>query len=374
MSVFVVKGWCPDAWHPMAAGDGLLVRVRPWLARLTREEVVSLCEAALLYGSGVIDLTSRGNVQLRGVRESTMLPLLARLVELGLVVSDPACERRRNVLVAPDWEEGDDTARIARELVERLHELPDLPGKVGFVIDAGDGLALCREGGDFRVERGRHGGLILRAAGRRCGAALNHGTEVDALIALAHWFVETDGVRAGRMERHSATLPGFAQGDLAPTAVAKPSKAGRHRLGMALGVPFGRIEAKTLARLVASRSVEALRITPWRLVLVEGHGDCEGFVSNPDDSLLRVDACPGRPLCRQATVETRELARRIAPQIDGRLHVSGCAKGCARAAAADVTLTGREGRFDLAADACAGAPPVLSGLTAADVVAHFGAA
>ena len=30
----VVRGWCPNAWRPMAAGDGLLVRVRPRLGRL----------------------------------------------------------------------------------------------------------------------------------------------------------------------------------------------------------------------------------------------------------------------------------------------------------------------------------------------------
>lgn len=29
MSGFVVKGWCPDAWRPMATGDGLLMRIKP---------------------------------------------------------------------------------------------------------------------------------------------------------------------------------------------------------------------------------------------------------------------------------------------------------------------------------------------------------
>ena len=31
----MIRGWCPTAWRPMAAGDGLLVRVRPKLGRLT---------------------------------------------------------------------------------------------------------------------------------------------------------------------------------------------------------------------------------------------------------------------------------------------------------------------------------------------------
>ena len=70
MSGFVVKGWCPDAYRPMAAGDGLLVRVRPRLARLTREQTLGLCAAAIAYGSGEIDVTQRANLQLRGVTDA----------------------------------------------------------------------------------------------------------------------------------------------------------------------------------------------------------------------------------------------------------------------------------------------------------------
>ena len=46
MTGFAVKGWCPDAWHPMISGDGLLVRVKPRLGRLTREQALALCDAA----------------------------------------------------------------------------------------------------------------------------------------------------------------------------------------------------------------------------------------------------------------------------------------------------------------------------------------
>lgn len=374
MTAFTIKGWCPDAWHPMATGDGLLVRVRPHLARLTCNQVLALCDAALAHGNGLIDLTSRANLQLRGISESAMPVLLATLAEHGLVSRDPVLETRRNLLVAPDWSVGDDTVRIANDFMARLHELPDLPGKVGFVVDAGRYPTLAGESGDFRVERGLDGRLILRAAGRPCGAALDHGTEAEALVALAHWFVETGGRQAGRMARHSASLPAFARGDLRPANAAQPITAGPHRLGSALGAPFGQIEAQALVRLAGLGTIEALRITPWRLLLAEGHGDDTGFIRDPADPLLRADACPGQPFCPQATVKTRALARRIAPHVEGRLHVSGCAKGCARAAPADVTLTGRNGRFDLATGARAGAPPVLSGLTPAEVLAHFGAA
>ena len=74
----VVKGWCPDAWRPMMAGDGLLVRVKPRLGCLTRAQVLGLCDAAVAHGNALIDITARANLQLRGVRETGWQTLLDR--------------------------------------------------------------------------------------------------------------------------------------------------------------------------------------------------------------------------------------------------------------------------------------------------------
>ncbi|MBH1998091.1 MAG: cobalamin biosynthesis protein CobG [Sphingomonadaceae bacterium] len=375
MNLFVIKGWCPDAWRPMAAGDGLLVRVRPALGRLKRADMRVLGEVAAAHGSGQIDLTSRANLQLRGVRDDSLPALLGALMAQGLVDADPQIEARRSLIVPPDWREGDDSARIARDLAARLSQLPDLPGKTGFVIDAGVHCALLDESGDFRIERGSHGGLILRAAGHRSGAAIEHGQEADALVQLACWFAQTGGREARRMARHRAPLPPFATGLIAPAIAAMTLRPGPHPLGTIHGAPFGRIDAQLLTRLADNASVVALRVTPWRLLLIEGQGSAatDGLIHDPADPLLRVDACPGHPACPHATVDTRDLARRLAPHVEGRLHISGCAKGCARAAPAHVVLTGRDGRFDLAINACAGAQPLRAGLGPADILAHFGA-
>ena len=370
MSGFVVKGWCPDAWHPMAAGDGLIVRVRPRLGRLDRAQAAGLCEAARTFGNGLIDMTSRANLQIRGVRESAWHSLVERLVQLGLTDADPTLEARRSILAAPQWQPGDDTVRIARDLGARLDELPVLPGKTGFAIDAGNVPELLGEAGDFRIERGAHGGLILRADGRATGAAVPHGEEVDRLIALAHWFATSGGAAAGRMARHRAELPGWARGSIAPAAPAPRLAPGAFSRGAAWGLPFGQIGAETLAALVADPKVPALRLTPWRIVLAEGAlpAAAEGLIDDPADPLLRADACPGAPLCPQASVETRALARRIAPHVQGRLHVSGCAKHCAAPRHAGVTLTGRDGRYDLS-----GHGPERLALGQDQVLAHFGA-
>lgn len=371
MTGFKVQGWCPDAWHPMAAGDGLLVRVKPYLGRMTADRLHSLCGLAMTYGNGMIDLSRRANFQIRGVRSEVWPALLRELIGHGLVDADAVQERRRNVLVAPDWQEGDDISRIARDLLARIDDWPDLPGKAGFVIDAGTGPILSDQSGDFRVERGEKGDLILRADGRDLGAPLEFGGEADALIALARWFVESGGMNAKRISRHLAPLPSWAKGSIRPAAARPIIAPGQSALGMAYGVAFGQIKAEDLAATIGDCP---LRITPWRVLATEG-GELKGdWRSDPSDPLLRVDACSGAPFCPQASVATRPLARAIAPQLGGSLHVSGCAKGCARSKEADVTITGRDGRFDLAFDAVAGAPASSSGLDEAQILSHFGVA
>jgi precorrin-3B synthase len=362
----VVWGWCPDAWRPMTAGDGLLVRVKPRLGRLSAQELAALCEAAIAYGNGLIDVTRRANLQIRGVREEGWRPLLDTLLGWGLVDNDARREGARTMLVAPDWREDDDSHRIADELLQRLDELPDLPGKCGFIIDAGAEPVLLREPGDFRIERGADGGLMLRADGRALGVSVDRRGAVDALIALARWFVSSDGARAGRMIRHDAPLPVWATGAVTPAQSRPPLVPGPWDRGMAYGLAFGRVEARALMQ------AGDVRITPWRILLVEG--EASGLPADPaDGSLMRIEACPGAPDCPQASVETRDLARRLAAHITGRLHVSGCAKGCASSLPADIVLTGRDGRYDLAFDARAGAEPVRPGLSFADLLAHFGA-
>lgn len=363
----VVRGWCPTAHRPMAAGDGLLVRVRPRLAYLTLAQGIGLADAAAEHGNGAIDVTNRANLQIRGVRDDRWTALIAALCALDLVDVDPALEARRAVLVAPDWQEGDDTHRIAGDLTARLAELPELPGKFGFAIDAGPAPLLRDTPADIRIERGATGSLILRADGRPRGVAVAAGTEAEALIALAHWFVASGGSAAGRMARHAAALPVWAKGGMLPSPPRSVPATGPHPHGAVVGLPFGRIDASDFARLAAAG--RGIRVTPWRRLIVQGGAAAE----QPDPALLHTDACVGAPACPQASVATRSLASRLAPHVDGQLHVSGCAKGCARARAADVVLTGRGGRYDLAFGARAGAPPAVSGLDAAQILARFGA-
>jgi precorrin-3B synthase len=110
------------------------------------------------------------------------------------------------------------------------------------------------------------------------------------------------------------------------------------------------------------------------MMLIEGLNELpehDGLVTEASDPILRVTACTGAPACPQAHAETRVLAKALAPCLahDTRLHVSGCAKGCAHPGVSSITLVGTEEGFDLIRNGCARDVPVASRLDPAEMLA-----
>lgn len=370
MSAPLVRGWCPGAHRPMLSGDGLVVRVRPFRAELTARQALALCDLSRRFGSGALDLTSRANLQIRGVDADDHPALLAGLDALGLIDTDPGVEAHRNILMAHDWSGDDLTRRLHDTLLAALPRLPDLPGKTGFALDTGGGAHLQAASADFRFEIGAGGSLILRADGADRGRPVTEATAMAALVEMAAWFVATGGLRAGRMARHIGTgsaLPPDWQAE-APRPASARVTPGPAAGGTVLGAPFGALDAATLAALIRDSGATHLRLMTDRLFLLRGAcvTDAIGFVTRPGDPVMRAHACPGAPFCPQANVETRALAARIAATAredqPAPLHVSGCAKGCAHPRAAAITLVGRDGRFDLVKNGAPWDAPHAAGL------------
>ena len=335
------------------------------MARLSAAQALGLCELSERFGNGTIDLTNRANLQLRGVREDDHQALLAELATLNLLDAEPGIEVRRNILVSPLYRSGDLTARLTQGLIDRLGDLPTLPAKFGFAVDTGPERLLAADSADIRLETGRDG-LILRADGAETGRAVTEEDAIDQLIALAEWFASRFTQDTRRMARVVAVqgLPSVWQGS-APVELGAKPLPGAYDLGAIYGAAFGQLPARQLHQLVGNSGASALRVTPWRLILLEGGAaiPAPDFVTDGSDPLMTTDACPGAPFCPQAQAETRNIARALASRVPGSLHVSGCAKGCARMGSADVTLIGHNGRFDLVKRGRAGDEPSQTGLT-----------
>lgn len=378
---FAVMGWCPGALRPMMSGDGLVVRVRPLGGRLTQAQAAGIAAAAQAHGNGLIDLSARGNVQLRGVTEATHLTLIADLRALGLIDDSAQAEARRNVLVTPFADAATDD--LAAALGAALQDAPDLPGKFGFAVDSGTAPVMQDIAADIRLERAANGGLILRCDGAARGARVSETEAPAKAVALAQWFVDAGGVTDGRgrmaaLIRRGVLPEGALAGTVLPAkAIAAPGPGpglgpGLVAQGAMVGFAFGQMQAATLAALA---TLGDLRVTPWRMLLVEHAGqmpDLPDLIVTPDDPLRRVVACTGKPGCLQAHHAVRHIARSLAPQVpQGRvLHVSGCAKGCAHPGRADATLVATPQGFDLVLGGCAQDAPEVKSLSETAILAR----
>jgi precorrin-3B synthase len=372
MSAPQIKGYCPGALRPMQSGDGMVVRIRPFNGRLKRAQADGIATLAAAHGNGMIDLSSRGNIQIRGVTEKSYPGLIIGLTHMGLVDSNAAIESRRNMLVTPFWLTGDETEHFAAALTQALaaEDAPALPGKFGFAIDTGRMPVLQTSSADIRLERDEAGGLILCADGSDNGKPVTSGNAIREALNLARWFMDTR-----QDHRRMAAL--LDDGTARPSGHIVPRqkqdyvpKAGSSPLGAIVGLAFGRLSVQALASLAKQGG---LRMTPWRMLLVESARelpDVEGVITDPADPLLRVVACTGAPDCAQGLAQTRPLAMQLAPHLkpSQHLHISGCAKGCAHPKAAALTITATDAGFDLIRDGRASDTPAQTGLTPDDII------
>ncbi|QFT58402.1 ferredoxin-nitrite reductase [Sulfitobacter sp. THAF37] len=372
MTAPVVKGYCPGALRPMMSGDGLVVRVRPFNGRLRRAQADGIATLAAAHGNGLIDLSSRGNIQIRGVREDSHDALIRGLTAMSLVDADAEIESRRNVLVTPFWQTGEETNGFAEDVTVALSspDAPQLPGKFGFAVDTGRAPVLQNASADIRLERDAGGGLILVADGFDKGKPVASDTVVAEAMALAEWFMTARGEH-----RRMATL--IAAGVALPEGFFVPRqrqvyapRPGYTPLGAMVGLAFGQLEVKTLASLAKQGG---LRMTPWRMLLVESARklpEIRGLITDADDPLLRVVACTGAPRCAQGLARTRTMARTLAAHVPpgSFLHMSGCAKGCAHPGPAPLTVTATREGFDLIRRGRADDDPDVASLSSEEII------
>ncbi len=404
------KGWCPGALRPMETGDGLIARVRAPRGRLSLDQAAAVAESAIGFGNGALGLSSRGNLDLRGLGERTLSRLHARLGDAGLIDADPEVERLRNIVMSPlDGLDPDallDLSPSAAALETRLAadgDLRRLPAKFGFVLDALGRVPLADVDADIRFEAASSETFAIFLAGEDALAAEcapGESGEIAARLGLA--FVRLAGAGEGAPRRMRAlvarigAMAVFAEAHLeaGPRArsqrrAARGDLLGAHEFGahvvIGAAAAFGEIAAsRFLALIERARTLGAsgLRLTPWRAFLITGLdrkaassllGSIAelGFIADVDEPRLRIAACPGAPACMHGHRPVRDDAARwaaLVPKGEGVvLHLSGCAKGCARAAATAVTLTATELGYDLILAGKAGDPPARRNLSSARI-------
>src|SRR6476469_9859911 len=96
-----IRGWCPTLLSPMESGDGWLARVKPTAGRLSAAAARLIADAARRHGNGQIDLTSRANLQIRGLSPRSAEQFAEVIIGAGLANPNPSLEATRNVMANP---------------------------------------------------------------------------------------------------------------------------------------------------------------------------------------------------------------------------------------------------------------------------------
>lgn len=372
---------CPGTLRLHSADDGALARVRLPGGVLGAGQADVLAEAAGRLGDGDLHLTSRGNVQLRGLDPAAATELARLLDAVGLLPS-PRHERVRNIVASPlsglDGLGHADVRGWLRMLDAMLCESDEataLSGRFLFALDDGRG-DMTPLGADVTlraVRPGPSGGAALLRIGGHPTAVRVPAREAphaallaaEVFLAAAHgtgaWrvselpdseaqlacLIREVAARLGATEEAEAPL-GPPGSPVVPGVVAGPEEGPGMVAALSVVAPLGRLTGAQWRGLVDTcrEGAGELRLTPWRGVIVPGVAaraaearlcelDALGLVTGPDSPWLGVTACAGRPGCAKSLADVRaEAARDVAaagPALRSALlpvHWSGCERRC----------------------------------------------
>lgn len=387
---FSVRGWCPSSYRPMETGDGLLLRLPARVGGFRSVDLRAIADIAERHGNGLIDLTRRANIQLRGVTAESLPSAQKELRMAGLIPADAQAAMPSvmvNPLAGADAGALLDTDVLHQRLLDALigdAALWQLPAKFSFNVDYGGRIVgLAGERADIHLRGILTPGGAQMAIGLDApdavqwfgAVAFTAAADVAAKLAAGFLARRTEGQRRLR-DLTAASIAALAH-DCRLTPIALPRQAASSPpLGLvtdseagviAAGVaaPFGRLSAAMLRHLAftaETAGIGILRISPWRSLLGRVSDQAAGasfltaaaqagFICDGNDPLVAIDACPGAPQCSSATVDTHAIARVVAEHMAvlrlRSCHVSGCMKGCARSAAADLTLAGNAGALSV---------------------------
>ncbi len=263
-------GWCPSVLRPMPLDDGLMVRIRVWMNTLVPEQVMGLADLAERYGAGVVELTNRANIQLRGLTEDEHALLVPELDALGLARIDRTPSARVNVTLNPmrpagltDNEQDVFCAAMLSDLLSQTG-VETLPQKFGFVVDTGPVRYLADVPGDVRIEASGDR-VIVRADGCDVGVPVPDGKNgVYRAMELAEWFACSGGIGAdgrGRMADHIKRVapPSELVGTVAPNPGVRVPQDGPGWIKAEDGV----LTPGALRNAVPP-GVSEIRVTPFR--------------------------------------------------------------------------------------------------------------
>ncbi len=372
----VISDRCPGVLRLHAAADGHMARVRLPGGRLSKRGLRAVAALAD-RGNGVVELTSRASLQVRGLAARDAGPAAGALWEAGLLPS-PEHDRVRNILASPFGGRHPAAALRVDDVVSALDralcddaELARLPGRFLFLVEDGSGtlgrqradvaLVACDGGRRLRLELSGRPTTLDAAPTGAPALALDAARAFMALRgtdAGVGWRIDDDPDGPARVARALGGALGEAVRVAPRPTVAGTVEQRDGRFAVTALAPLGRVDRTTLHALAAALDGEAmtLAVSPARtLTLVDvpagslrrltAELEAAGLVTTADSGWDGISACAGLGACVSARVDVRAAAARRALARRARTgpapaeHWVACERGCGRSPSAAVVVT-----------------------------------
>lgn len=336
----VTSDRCPGVLRPHLAADGAMVRIRVPGGQTTGTQLAALGRVAERYGSGLLQLTSRASLQIRGLPEVLPEAFENSVARAGFLPS-VSHERIRNVVCSPLTGLAGGLADL-RGLVHELDQairvepaLAALSGRFLLGLDDGRGdIAVLKPDLTYLAHGPDHGLLVV---GADRAVPVPRSEAVATLIRLARSFVDLAG-RSGAWRVRD--LPSWVESvpGLATVRWPEPSALPLGRVGghASVSVPLGLLGPEQVSVVAEVAGDGAVVLTPSRSLVVAGAAAgldlllAAGLVADPTSPWTAISACVGSPWCAKGRVDTQSLVRSVAG-LDARwprTHVSGCERRC----------------------------------------------
>lgn len=187
------RGACPALSRPMETGDGLLARLVPAEGVLSPTQLDGLAQAARACGNGLLEVSARGSLQVRGLKPETVAPLNEQVAALAIVPRE-GIALDISPLSGLDPGEIADARALAARLRARLAAAgvtDRLGAKVSVVLDGGGSVRLDALSADVRLRAWRSCSRIVWALALAGDAATARPvarlSAEEALTAAVDW-------------------------------------------------------------------------------------------------------------------------------------------------------------------------------------------
>jgi precorrin-3B synthase len=374
----VGEHFCPGVLHAVQAKDGLLIRIRVPGGLIEANQLRTIADLSHSFADGTIEVTSRANLQLRGIRNQHLGHIVDSITCAGLLPSRQH-DRVRNIVTSPlaglDGEELIDPRPLIHELDRRLRAdaaFINLHPKFSFAIHGGP-RRFSRDIDDVSLDAvGLNAASHLRLSlGGVCSKfVVKRYDAVDCMLATARMCIGL-ATESGLPVRTKTvmTIPGAMArilDSLSHLLMPSPVSPASHIVNEALmgiypttqdgrasvipSVPLGRLNPEQ-ARWLADASNEwegDLRLAPWRGVVlgsipkraadnIAGQLRAIGLSCEGRDGFQGIAACAGITGCDASLADVRGDAASLAQRLSGHavpsgwtVNLSGCDKQCAR--------------------------------------------